>query len=125
MDLSSLRSLHRRHTALWHRGMNERTGDLLGDKYDGFIFQSVMKVRVLIVTAPPLRLETPKPNRLEATREEAQLKLLDDLTRPLVNPHDHGVIPLERLQSELLLGLDALFPQFGHFSCEHSLGGCG
>jgi hypothetical protein len=42
----------------------------------------------------------------------------------LVDTDDHGVITLERLEGELLLGLDAHLPQLGDFLSEDSLG-CG
>lgn len=45
--------------------------------------------------------------------------------RSLVNTDNHGVITLEGLKSQLLLGLDAHFPQLGDFLCEDGFGGGG
>jgi hypothetical protein len=42
--------------------------------------------------------------------------------RALVDADDHGVVTLERLERQLLLGLDAHFPQLGDFLCEDSFG---
>jgi hypothetical protein len=43
--------------------------------------------------------------------------------RAIVNTNDHGVVTLERLESQLLLGLDAHLPQLRDFLCEDGLGG--
>jgi hypothetical protein len=40
------------------------------------------------------------------------------LLRSLVHTDNHGVVTLERLKRQLLLGLDAHFPQLGDFLCE-------
>lgn len=45
-----------------------------------------------------------------------------NLTRPVVHTANHGVISLERLEGELLLGLDALLPKLGDLAGEDSLG---
>jgi hypothetical protein len=42
----------------------------------------------------------------------------------LVNTDNHGVVTLEGLKSQLLLGLDAHLPQFRDFLSEDGLG-CG
>merc|ERR1711881_728402 len=44
------------------------------------------------------------------------------LRAALVDTNDHSVVSLERLQRQLLLGLDTLLPQLDHFSREDLLG---
>ena len=39
----------------------------------------------------------------------------------VVNTDNHGVVTLERFKSQLLLGLDAHFPELGNFLSEDSL----
>jgi hypothetical protein len=40
----------------------------------------------------------------------------------LVYTDNHGVVTLERLKRQLLLGLDAHLPQLGNFLCEDGFG---
>jgi hypothetical protein len=42
--------------------------------------------------------------------------------RSLVHTNNHGVVTLERLERQLLLWLDAHFPQLGDFLCEDGFG---
>jgi len=42
--------------------------------------------------------------------------------RSLVHTDDHGVVTLKGLERQLLLGLDAHFPQLGDFLCEDGFG---
>lgn len=37
--------------------------------------------------------------------------------------HDHSMVPLVGLESDLLLGLEFLLLQFVHFACKHCLRG--
>lgn len=49
----------------------------------------------------------------------------ENLSRPGVDTGDHGVVSLERLKGELLLGLDALLPKLGDLTGEDGFGGGG
>ena len=40
---------------------------------------------------------------------------------PLIHTNNHSMIPLKRLQRQLLLGLNPLIPQLHHLSREHCL----
>ena len=47
------------------------------------------------------------------------------LLRALVDTHNHGVVALKGLECQLLLWLDAHFPQLGDFLCETGFGRSG
>lgn len=57
----------------------------------------------------------------KATSYQNNLRLL----RSLVDANHHGVVTLERLECQLLLGLDAHLSQLSDFLCEDGLGGSG
>lgn len=51
-------------------------------------------------------------------KSEAKSRAATRLLLALVNTDNHSVVTLERLERELLLGLDAHLPELGDFLCE-------